>query len=64
MQPSHDFTVYAATATAALASGVMHATAGWAVINYTTLPLMLSIVLAALWLMVKQQTVRAQAQET
>ena len=42
----------------------MHATAGWAVINYATLPLMLSIVLAALWLMLKQQTVRAQEQET
>jgi MFS family permease len=64
VQASHDFTVYATTATAALASGVMHATAGWAVINYTTLPLMLSIVLAALWLMLKQQTIRAQAQET
>jgi predicted MFS family arabinose efflux permease len=64
VQASHDFTVYATTATAALASGVMHATAGWTVINYTTLPLMLSIVLAALWLMVKQQTMRAQAQET
>jgi hypothetical protein len=38
----------------------MHATAGWTVINYTTLPLMLSIVLAALWLMVKQPTARAQ----
>jgi MFS family permease len=64
VQASHDFTVYATTATAALASGVMHATAGWAVINYATLPLMLSIVLAALWLMLKQQTIRAQAQET
>jgi MFS family permease len=64
VQASHDFTVYATTATAALASGVMHATAGWAVINYATLPLMLSIVLAALWLMIKQQTVRAQAQQS
>ena len=63
VQATHDFMVYATTATAALASGVMHATAGWTVINFATLPLMLSIVLATVWLRVKQHAGRMQSQE-
>lgn len=62
VQAAHDFTVYATTATAALMSGVMHAAAGWKVINIATLPLMLSIVLATLWLAARQRAQRAQAQ--
>ncbi len=64
VQAAHDFTVYATTATAALASGVMHAAAGWTVINFAALPLMLSIVLVALWLATKQRAERRQAQQT
>jgi MFS family permease len=65
VQATHDFMVYATTATVALASGVLQATAGWAVINYGTLPLMLSIVLAAAWLAAKQRAAeRTRPQET
>ena len=62
VQAAHDFTVYATTATAALASGVLHAKAGWTVINVATLPLMLTIVLATLWLATRQRAGSAQAQ--
>ncbi len=64
VQAAHDFTVYATTATAALLSGVMHAAAGWTVINVLTLPLMISIVLAALWLCAKQRADRLRPQAT
>lgn len=64
VQASHDFIVYATTATAALASGVMHASAGWTAINYATLPLMASIVLATLWLAAKQRAERPQVLES
>ena len=59
VQAAHDFTVYATTACAALASGVMHAAAGWWVINVMTLPLMLSIVAATLWLASRQRATGA-----
>lgn len=64
VQAAHDFTVYATTATAALTSGVMHAAVGWTIINYATLPLMLSIVLAASWLALKQRAGRLEPQQT
>jgi MFS family permease len=64
VQAAHDFTVYATTATAALSSGVMHAAVGWQIINYATLPLMLSIVLATVWLTLKQRTQRLQPRTT
>jgi MFS family permease len=51
VQASHDFTVYAATATAAAVSGVLAAKAGWIVINLAALPLMAVVTGAALWLM-------------
>ncbi len=63
VQAAHDTSVYATTATAALMSGVMHAAAGWKVINVLTLPLMLSIVLATLWLAAKQRAARLQPQQ-
>ena len=62
VQAAHDFTVYATTAIAALFSGLMHAKAGWTVINIATMPLMLTIVLATLWLAAKQRAGRTQAQ--
>jgi len=55
VQASHDFTVYAATATAAALSGVLQAKAGWAVINLATLPLMAAVLGAALWLVARQR---------
>ncbi|MDX2157690.1 MAG: MFS transporter [Hyphomicrobiaceae bacterium] len=64
VQAAHDFTVYATTATAALTSGIMHAKAGWTVINVMTLPLMLSIVLAVVWLAARQRDVTQRAQQT
>lgn len=55
VQASHDFTVYAATATAAALSGVLAARAGWFVINLAAIPLMLVIIAAAFWLMQRQR---------
>jgi MFS family permease len=55
VQASHDFVVYAATATAAVLSGVLAAKAGWMVINLAALPLMVLIMVAALWLIARQR---------
>jgi hypothetical protein len=61
VQASHDFTVYACTATAAALSGVLAAKAGWVVINLAALPLMAAVVGAALWLMAHQRRMTAAA---
>jgi MFS family permease len=61
VQASHDFTVYAATATAAALSGVLAAKAGWVVINLAAVPLMAAVTGAALWLMVRQRRASAVA---
>ena len=53
VQASHDFIVYATTATAAAAAGFMHATAGWITLNLSALPMMMAILLATLWLHLK-----------
>lgn len=63
VQASHDFTVYAATATAAALSGVLAAKAGWTVINVAAVPLMLVIVCAAVWLLLHQRAAATQAAE-
>ena len=63
VQASHDFTVYAATATSAALSGVLQAKAGWTVINLAALPLMAVVVGAALWLMAQQRRVAAAPAE-
>ncbi|MGE3065541.1 MAG: MFS transporter [Hyphomicrobiaceae bacterium] len=55
VQASHDFTVYAATATAAAASGVLATEAGWAVVNLAALPLMMTVIGAALWLAAQER---------
>jgi MFS family permease len=55
VQASHDFTVYAATATAAALSGVLQAKAGWMVTNIAALPLLAVVLAAALWLAARQQ---------
>ncbi len=62
VQASHDFTVYAATATAAALSGVLAARAGWFVINLAAIPLMLVIIAAALWLLQRQRREAAALQ--
>ena len=61
VQASHDFSVYTTTAIAAALSGVLQAKAGWLVINLATLPLMASLVGAALWLMLRQRKAAAPA---
>jgi MFS family permease len=63
VQASHDFTVYATTATAAALSGFLHAKAGWTVVNMAAIPLMGIVIVAALWLMVRQRSYRTQAAE-
>jgi MFS family permease len=55
VQASHDFTVYATTASAAALSGVLQAKAGWIVTNLAALPLMAAVIAAALWLMAHQR---------
>ncbi len=50
VQASHDFTVYATTATAAALSGFLQANAGWTLINLIAIPLMVIVMTAALWL--------------
>jgi MFS family permease len=55
VQASHDFTVYAATATAAALSGILAAKAGWFVINLAALPLMAIITGAAVWLLLHER---------
>ena len=63
VQASHDFVVYASTATAAALSGVLQAKAGWTVINLATLPLMAAVVGAALWLASHQRRIAAAPAE-
>jgi MFS family permease len=63
VQASHDFLVYAATATAAALSGVLQAKAGWTVINLAAMPLMVVVVSAALWLMSRQRRAAVTAAE-
>ena len=54
VQASHDFTVYAATATAAALSGVLQAKVGWVVTNLAALPPLIIVIGAALWLALRQ----------
>lgn len=62
VQASHDFTVYATTATAAALSGFLQEKAGWQMINLAALPLMGMVMLAALWLALKERAVARQQQ--
>lgn len=55
VQASHDLTVYSATASAAVLSGVLQAKAGWTILNLAALPLMAVVVGAAIWLMALQR---------
>jgi MFS family permease len=50
VQASHDFTVYATTATAAALAGFLQQRAGWTVLNLAAIPLMATVVAATVWL--------------
>jgi MFS family permease len=55
VQASHDFVVYATTATAAGVSGLLAAGPGWAAVNLTALPMMGVVLIAACGLMAYQR---------
>jgi MFS family permease len=55
VQASHDFVVYATTATAAGVSGALAHGPGWAAVNLTALPMMGVVLLAACALMAMQR---------
>ncbi len=61
VQACHDFLVYATTATAAASAGFMQQKAGWDVINMSSIPLMVIVVLAMTWVGYLQRRERAQA---
>ncbi|MCB1547100.1 MAG: MFS transporter [Hyphomicrobiaceae bacterium] len=60
-QAAHDFTVYATTATAAAVAGLLQQRAGWQLVNIATIPLMVMVCTAAVWLALhlKQEARRA-----
>lgn len=55
VQASHDFLVYATTASAAGLSGILQATAGWRIINLAALPMMGIVVAGAAWHLMRQR---------
>jgi MFS family permease len=61
VQASHDFTVYATTATAAAMAGFLQQRAGWTVLNLSAIPLMATVVLASIWLARHLRRVEAAA---
>jgi len=50
VQASHDFVVYATTATAAASAGFLQQKAGWTALNLAALPVLLLILAATVWL--------------
>ncbi len=56
VQGTHDFLVYATTATAAALSGTLQAQAGWTVTNAASLPMLMVVLLAVFWLRRVQKT--------
>lgn len=62
VQASHDFVVYATTATAAALAGFLQQRAGWQMINLAALPLMGAVILATLWLAMKERSMAAKQQ--
>jgi MFS family permease len=64
VQASHDFVVYATTATAAALAGFLQQKAGWTAINLAALPLMGIVICTALFLgMRERREARTQAAE-
>jgi len=64
VQAAHDFSVYATTATAAAAAGILHASVGWTVINVAAIPMMAAIVAGAIWLNARLKVEKAREQTT
>jgi MFS family permease len=60
-QGAHDFCVYAATASAALASGLLQAGPGWSLVNIMAMPLMAVVVMTSLWLMARRRRLTGAA---
>ncbi len=50
VQASHDFIVYATTATAAASAGFLQQKAGWTVLNLAALPVLALVISASIWL--------------
>jgi len=64
VQASHDFIVYATTATAAALAGFLQQKAGWTMINLAALPMMAIVIATALFLgMRERREARTQAAE-
>jgi MFS family permease len=64
VQASHDFVVYATTATAAALAGFLQQKSGWMAINIAALPLMGIVMATMLWLGLKERReAKAQAAE-
>ncbi|MGE0764829.1 MAG: MFS transporter [Hyphomicrobiaceae bacterium] len=63
VQASHDFTVYATTATAAALAGFLQQKSGWTAINLAALPLMGIVMLTALWLGLRLRREALQAHQ-
>ncbi len=64
VQASHDFVVYATTATAAALAGFLQQKSGWMAINIAALPLMAIVMATMLWLGLKERReAKAQAAE-
>lgn len=61
VQASHDFIVYATTATAAAAAGIMHANTGWTALNLSAVPMMMAVLLATFWLHIKWRAADRQS---
>lgn len=61
VQASHDFTVYATTATAAALAGFLQQRAGWTVLNLAAIPLMATVVAATVWLALRRRRDQATA---
>jgi MFS family permease len=61
VQASHDFTVYATTATAAALAGFLQQRAGWTVLNLAAIPLMATVVTATVWLALHRRREQAAA---
>jgi MFS family permease len=55
VQASHDFVVYAATATAAASAGFLQQRAGWMVINLAAVPVLSVVLGSATWLALRQR---------
>ncbi len=61
VQASHDFTVYATTATAAALAGFLQQRAGWTILNLAAIPLMATVVAATVWLAIRRRREAAAA---